>query len=144
MKARGNVEKWLLDVEDWMCKTVHHICKEGHKAAPEQARPLGLSIAGLPEKMDSVASHEKQTWCFEKATAPLFSRVQHSDHTFFQSATHLSLRDVSSAPEQARRDWVREREAQTVSCVGMIMWCTGAEEALQSDKNRVEQMKVRG
>merc|ERR1719174_2317414 len=78
LKARGNVEKWLLDVEDWMCKTVHHICKEGHKAYPEQAR----------------------------------------------------------------RDWVREREAQTVSCVGMIMWCTGAEEALQSDKNRVEQMKV--
>ena len=37
---------------------------------------------------------------------------------------------------------MREREAQTVSCVGMIMWCTGAEDALQSDKNRVEQMKV--
>jgi dynein heavy chain len=78
LKARGNVEKWLLDVEDWMCKTVHHICKEGFKAYPEQAR----------------------------------------------------------------RDWVREREAQTVSSVGMIMWCTDAETALVSDRNRLEQMNI--
>ena len=78
LKARGNVEKWLLDVEDWMCKTVHHICKEGLKAYPEQAR----------------------------------------------------------------RDWVREREAQTVSSIGMVMWCADAEAALMSDKNRVEQMKI--
>ena len=55
---------------------------------------------------------------------------------------HICKEGHKAYPEQARRDWVREREAQTVSCVGMIMWCTGAEEALQSDKNRVEQMKV--
>ncbi|KAF4654403.1 hypothetical protein FOL47_009992, partial [Perkinsus chesapeaki] len=74
LKARGNVEKWLLEVEEYMVKSMHAVMKKG----------------------------------------------------------------FIDYPEQPRKEWVAEKEAQVVSCVGMIMWCAETERILQGkDKEKV-------
>eukprot|EP00397_Hematodinium_sp_SG-2012_P000045 GEMP01000045.1.p1 GENE.GEMP01000045.1~~GEMP01000045.1.p1 ORF type:complete len:3312 (+),score=740.25 GEMP01000045.1:2269-12204(+) len=61
LKARGNVEKWLLEVEEYMCKTIHSVIKKGCRDYPDMVRAKWV----LQKEAQVVATAGMIMWCVE-------------------------------------------------------------------------------
>uniref|UniRef100_A0A0G4I0U0 Uncharacterized protein n=1 Tax=Chromera velia CCMP2878 TaxID=1169474 RepID=A0A0G4I0U0_9ALVE len=124
LRARGNVEKWLGELEEWMIKSLTAIIKQGWLEYPVEKKEEEV----IPEAVNASQSHAP-----EKKKKDKGEREKDKEKNKEKEAEKEAKEEKGDKGDKLspRQEWVMTHYAQVVSCVTQIMWCAEAEDALK-------------